>query len=287
MKAKRRAWIPPAALAAWAAACGWGHPVKMLHETPPATPRSPLAVSLELPAGEIRVEPHGRRELAYELQLSYCAQHFRPESRFAPAAESSRNSGDRLTAAARLVEGGSPSAREPNLLLLKLPVGRVLDLRAASGGGADLDLTALSLRRLTLHGGTGRLLVRFKAGNPGDLERLLLVAGTGESVLQGLGWGGVLSLEFHGGAGPSVLDYSGAGPVEAAALLDRGSGRIEVVLPRDLGVLVSGVEPQTAPPAGFGSSGQGWESLNAAVAARRLRIVLIGGSEGVVFRWLP
>jgi hypothetical protein len=279
-----RAGILLGALAA--GACGRSHPVKMLHEKRPDTPRAPLSVSLDLPAGEIRVEPLGSSDFVYELQLSYCAQHFRPESRFVAAAGSGP-AGDRLDVAAHPAGNGAPSSSEPNLLRLQLPVGRVLDLRSATGGAADLDLTSLSVRRLTLHGGTGRLQARFKAGNPGDLERLQLVAGTGESVLQGLGWAGALSLEFHGGAGKSVVDYSGPGPAEAAALLDRGTGEIEVVLPRDLGVLVSGIDPGAAPPQGFKSSGQGWESLNAAGAARRLRVVLNGGSKGVSFRWLP
>jgi hypothetical protein len=274
-------------LASWAGSCALGHPVKMLHETRPATPRSPMTVVLELPAGEIRVGRLESIDLLYDLQLSYCTQHFRPHSRFTPAAAGAELSGDRFDAAARALEGASYSPAEPNLLLLKVPVGRVLDLRAAAGDSADLDLTGLSLRRLTLHGGTGILRARFKAGNPADLERLLWVAGTGESFLEGLGWGGVSSLEFHGGAGKSLIDYSGPGPAEAAALVDRGSGTIEVVLPRDLGVLVSGTDPEAAAPLGFRSTGNGWESLNAGTATRRLRLVLQGGSEGVAFRWLP
>ncbi len=286
MRGTGRAAIAAGLLAAVAAACALGHPVKMLHETRPATPRSPMSVSLELPAGEIRVERLGSSEFLYDLQLSYCTQHFTPHSRFTPAA-GTEPSGDRLEASARLFEGASSSPSEPNLLLLKVPAGHLLDLWAATGDRADLDLTGLSLRRLTLHAGAGRLRVRFKAGNPADLERLLLVAGTGESLLEGLGWGGVLSLELHGGAGNSVIDFSGPGPAEAAALVDRGSGKIELVLPRDLGVVVSGVDPGAAVPQGFRASGNGWESLNAAAAERRLRLVLQGGSEGVSFRRLP
>ena len=287
MRPWSRIVIAAALPAAWAGACALGHPVKMLRETRPATPRGPLVVALELPVGEIRVERLGADDLLYDLQLSYCTHHFRPHSRFTPAAAGSEGPGDRLDVAGHGLEGASFSPTEPNLLLLKIPVGRVLDLRAVTGGSADLDLTGLSLRRLTLHGGTGRLRVRFKAGNPADLERLLWVGGTGESFLEGLGWGGVSSLEFHGGAGKSVIDYSGPGPAEAAALLDRGSGKVEVVVPRDLGVLVSGTDPDAAVPPGFRSSGTGWESLNAPAAARRLRLVLQGGSEGVAFRWLP
>lgn len=286
MSSPSRIAIAAGLLASWAGACALGHPVKMLHETRPATPRGPMSVALELPAGEIRVGRLEVGDLLYDLQLSYCTQHFRPQSRFTPAAGSGP-SGDRLEVAARLLEGAPTSPAEPNLLLLKIPVGRVLDLRAAAGDSADLDLTGLSVRRLALHGGTGRLRARFKAGNPADLERLLWVAGTGESFLEGLGWGGVSSLEFHGGAGKSVIDYSGPGPAEAAALVDRGSGGIEMVLPRDLGVLVSGTDPDAAVPQGFRASGNGWESLNAGAAERRLRLVLQGGSEGVAFRWLP
>ena len=287
MSPRWRLAMAAAIFAVSAMSCGWGHPVEMLHRTAPAGARAPLDVSLELPAGEIRVERLESRDFTYDLQLSYCTQHFRPNSRFVPAAGGEAPGPARLEASAERIGSGSLSPNEPNLLLLKVPVGRVLDLRAATGGGADLDLTGLSVRRLTLHGGAGRLQARFKAGNPGDLERLLVVAGTGESLLEGLGWAGNLSLEFHGGAGNSVIDYSGAGPAEAAALVDRGSGSIEIVLPRDLGVTVSGIDPGALPPEGFKSAGKGWESVGLEEAERRLRLVLQGGAEGIRFRRLP
>ena len=174
-------------------------------------------------------------------------------------------------------------------MLLRIRPGLALDLRLTAGSGETLaDLTALSVRRLVMHGGAGPLQLRFKAGNPVDLEQLRVVAGTGKVELEGLGWGSVKSLQFYGGAGGATLDFSGPGPQEAAAFVDPGTGGIDLAFPQDLAVEVSGagVDPES-PPAGFLRGVNTWVSANREVASRHLILVLDGGSEDLRFRWLP
>jgi hypothetical protein len=278
-----------ASLALGLVACGWGHSVEMLRDSRPFSRRQSLTIAAQTPAGTIRIE-RGGTETLYDLQFSYCRNHFAAESHFAEAsAETAAGARSTLRIAAREVRPAPHSEDEPNLMLLRLRSGTVLDLRLGTGSGAlEADLTALSVRRLVVHGGSGPLQLVFKAGNPVDLEQLRVVAGTGAARLEGLGWGRVRSLQFYGGAAGAVLDFSGPGPEEAAAFVDPGTGGVEMVFPKDLGVEVSGVgvDPE-APPAGLLQGGQTWVGPNHQVAQRHLTLVLDRGGEDLRFRWLP
>jgi hypothetical protein len=270
-------------------ACGWGHSVRMLQDSRPFQRREPLTLSVEAPAGEIRVQRGGSQSL-YELQLSYCRNHFTAQSRFTQAPPGAAGGeGSQLRIAAREIQPPSHPEDEPNRILLRLRPGIPLDLRLASGSGkVEADLTALSLRRLVLHGGAGPVHLSFKAGNPIDLEQLKVVAGTGPVRLEGLGWGRVRSLQFYGGAGPAILDFSGPGPDDSAAFVDAGTGAVEMVFPKELGVEVSGagVDPELPPP-GFVKGAKTWMSPNQQVAQRHLILVLERGGADFRFRWLP
>lgn len=278
-----------ASLALVLVACGWGHSVEMLRDSHPFSGRQSLTIAAQTPAGTIRIERGGTRTL-YDLQLSYCRNHFTAESHFTQAsAEAAGGAGSTLRIAAREVRPAPHPEDEPNLMLLRLRPGTVLDLRLGTGSGAlEADLTALSVKRLVVHGGAGPLQLVFKAGNPVDLEQLRVVAGTGAARLEGLGWGRVRSLQFYGGAAAAVLDFSGPGPQEAAAFVDPGTGGVELVFPKDLGVEVSGVDVDSeAPPEGLLQGAQTWVGPNHQVAQRHLTLILDRGGEDLRFRWLP
>ena len=275
-----------ACLALGFGACGWGHSVEMLRDSRPFHRRQPLTLVAQTPAGKIRLERGGTQNL-YDLQFSYCRNHFAAQSQFAQA--SGGAAGDRLRIAAREISPVSHPEEEPNLMHLRLRPGIELDLRLGAGSGAlEADLTALSVRKLVAHGGSDPLHLVFKAGNPVDLEQMKVVAGTGETRIEGLGWGRVKSLQFYGGAGAAVLDFSGPGPEETAAFVDPGTGSVEMVFPKDLGVEVSGagVDPES-PPEGLLKGAQTWVSPNRTVAQRHLSLIMDRGTEDLRFRWLP
>ncbi len=271
------------------AGCGLGHRVEMHRSSRPSAGRRPLAVRADLPAGKMEASV-GNPENLYDARLSYCRDHFRPWSRFEPDGIRAGLPGWSLLeiAALPLEPDAGPGAREePNLLSLLLRPGVPLDLRLSVGRGEmDLDLTALGVARLTVHGGSGRTAIRFRAGNSAEMERLRFVGGGGPADLKGLGWGRVRSLEFHGGAGRSVLDWSGAGPSESAAFLDPGTGSVSLLFPADLGVTLSGkgIRPDTDFP-GFRSQGGVWVSTNLESAGRRLTLVLDPGEGEIDFEW--
>ena len=267
-------------------ACGWGHSARMLKDSRPFKQHRPLRVSVDLPVGTVRITRGDDRSL-YDLQFSYCRHHFRVNSLFQEATVGQTSGeGDRLTITGVGIPASPAAGEEPNLLSLLLRAGTPTDLRVAGGiGDLEMDLTGLSVRHLTVHGGTSAMKIVFKAGNPLALEDLRVIAGTGDSRLEGLGWGNVASLQFYGGAGSASLDWSGPGPREAAAFVDAGTGSIEMVLPKDLGVAISGrgLEP-VAPPEGFRAVGDAWASLNFQQVDRHLTVVLDRGNAVLRFR---
>jgi len=139
-----------------------------------------------------------------------------------------------------------------------------------------------------VHGGSGAAAVRFKGGNSRDMELFRFVAGGGPVILEGLGWGRVTSLEFHGGAGETAIDWSGPGPAEAAAFLDPGTGPLSLSFPADLGVVLTGKGLRHGTGFdGFVEQGGVWVSENQRKTARRLTLVLDPGAGEIRFAWKP
>ena len=280
-----------AVTAVFLAGCSLGHQVEMLRSTHPQVGLQPLAVRADLPAGKMEVSA-GSPVALYDVSLSYCRDHFRPLSRFEEGGTRTGLPGWSLLEIAALPLRGDPAAdtgSEPNLMTLLLRPGVPLDLRLSVGRGEmDLDLTALGVARLTAHGGSGPAAIQFKAGNSRDMEQFRFVAGGGAVRLEGLGWGRVTSLEFHGGAGGATLDWSGPGPAEAAAFLDPGTGNLSLSFPADLGVVLTGkgLRPG-AEFQGFRAQGGVWVSANAEKAERRLTLVLDPGEGEIRFAWRP
>lgn len=269
-------------------ACGWGHPVRMLSESRPFSTRESMRVQVDLPAGTIRLERGAPQDL-YRLQFSYCTSHTKPGALFSAGV-----SGDDPETWSRLgisadIAPGIDSDEEPNLVSLLLRTGIPLDLRVAGGGGrVELDLTALSVKSLAVHGASQSTHIAFKAGNPVELERMRVVSGSGEARLEGLGWGSVSSLQFYGGASPSRIDWSGPGPREAAAFVDAGTGDLELAFPKDLGVAISGTEIEAGrdAPEGMHREGRVWVSSDYAKAERHLTVVLERGAARLTVRWV-
>lgn len=272
-------------------ACSLGHRVRMIQDRQPRSGRQTLEVSVNLPAGKMEVS-RGRPQDLFDLKLSYCRDHFRARSVFRPGGPNpgSLGKGSLLVTAERLSEGEGPAggaSREPNWLSLNLGTGIPLVLRVALGETeARLDLTAISVTRMDFHAGSGPVAIRFMAGNPADLGRFRFIAGSGPVRLEGLGWGRVVSLEFHGGSGEALLDWSGPGPGEAAALLDAGAGGLNLKFPEDLGVSVRGMGRRLPPPPErFRGDGEAWTSSNWGTAERRLTLILDRGESPLRVSW--
>lgn len=155
-----------------------------------------------------------------------------------------------------------------------------LDLSVRMGAAeADLDLTGVPLRRLTLVCGVARTTLRLTAPNrerAGDVE---IQAGLSEFAGEGLGNLRFRRLRFEGGVGRFALDFRGAAPEPGAEAVVRiGVGELEVVLPAGVPVVVEapgGRLSSVEMPAGFVTLGGGRYATPGAEAdpdAFRLRL---------------
>lgn len=112
-----------------------------------------------------------------------------------------------------------------------------LDLEVDMGGGtATLDLTGLTLDKLSVTSGSTDLSVAFSRPNPQPLGSLKLTAGTGTVAATGLGNANFDTLSVLGGMGELDLDFSGNFHRSALADIKAGAGHVTVRVPANIGV---------------------------------------------------
>lgn len=121
-----------------------------------------------------------------------------------------------------------------------LASGVPLDLDVDMGSGtATLDLTGLSLTRLSLMTGAADVRLTMRAPNPEPVSTVQVTAGTGQFVGMGLGHANFDQFNVLGGAGSLDLDFTGAYSRSALVDIKAGAGRITVRVPADIGVRVT------------------------------------------------
>ncbi|UCF66107.1 MAG: hypothetical protein JSV80_09890, partial [Acidobacteriota bacterium] len=118
-----------------------------------------------------------------------------------------------------------------NELRLYLPVGTVLDLDIAiNKGEADVDLSRVPVRQLSLRFSKGKLNLEFKQLNPVELETMIVEASMGEAQLHGLGFARAREIRLGGSMGDFVFEFDG--PLEAdsrASIRVRmGNGQVRI-----------------------------------------------------------
>ncbi len=164
-----------------------------------------------------------------------------------------------------------------------------LSLRLGAGAAA-IELGDLSLTSLRLQSGATISTVNFSSPNRIQCEEMELTVGAAEFSAIGLGNSRCQHIEFHGGAGEFVLDFSG--DLAEQSFTDvgvrMGLATLELRLPSSVGVAIE----LTRFLAGFDSSGlekRGslYYSANYETADTQLRIDInaIVGSIDLV--WLP
>ena len=117
-----------------------------------------------------------------------------------------------------------------------LPVDLGIDMGT---GIADLDLSGLSITKLTLTTGKTDVSVAFSEPNPEPLSMLRLTAGTGSIVMTGLGNSNIDQLNIIGGTGSVDLDFSGSMSRAAVVDVKAGAGEFNVRVPDAVGVRVT------------------------------------------------
>lgn len=120
---------------------------------------------------------------------------------------------------------------------VELAPGVPMDLGVDMGTGvADLDLSGLSITKLTLTTGKTDVAIAFHELNPEPLSMLRLTAGTGSTYITGLGNANIDQLNIIAGTGSIDLDFDGTLSRSALVDIKSGAGEFDVRVPDAIGV---------------------------------------------------
>jgi hypothetical protein len=149
-------------------------------------------------------------------------------------------------------------------------------------------LTGLNVRRLVLQQGAGEIKLWADSPQAEPCQALEASSGVGEMQLRGLSNLAPEEIDFKGGIGHALLDFSGEGTRNMRAHLAVGIGQIEVLLSRRLGVRLE-VEGNTSgiqvSDADFRKEGNTYISIKYAAAPQRLDLTVAAGLGGASVRY--
>ncbi len=110
-----------------------------------------------------------------------------------------------------------------------------IDLSIASGAyEGSLDLSGLSLTRLSIADGASKSTVTFNTPNPAAMDLLEYRTGASEVNLIGLGNANVDEVVFTGGAGSYELDFSGDSGNDINVRISAGMSDITLTIPANM-----------------------------------------------------
>ncbi|HMV26562.1 MAG TPA: toast rack family protein [bacterium] len=117
----------------------------------------------------------------------------------------------------------------------KIPVSFKIDLGACE---SEMDFTQLRVRDLTLNMGASSSNIRFSSLNRDRINKFRIEAGISKLNMYGLGNANFEKLEFEGGVGNYMLDFSGTMTQSASAHITVGIGSLIIRLPQNLAVKI-------------------------------------------------
>jgi hypothetical protein len=243
-----------------------------------------LNARIEYGAGSLRLEPGLPGEL-YRMNLSYDEDRFVPISDFDASSRSvvlglrARGEGGvRVVSRNQLQQTASVAITPRADLALDLTLGAV---------DADLELGGLRISDLDLKTGASRATVRFSRPNGMRCRHAGLSAGAAEVSVFGLGNSRCEEIEFEGGVGQVLLDFSGASSSSARVRVRMAVGEITLRLPRKAGIRITMDKFLSSfEPAGLVRRGDAFFSTNYDGAERRLDLDLRTAMGGVQVEWL-
>jgi hypothetical protein len=165
-----------------------------------------------------------------------------------------------------------------------------LDLSLQTGAGENkVDLSGLNLRQLDLKQGAGSVDLRADSPQAPDCREIVFQCGVGETHLRGLANLAPERIDFKGGIGHAVLEFSGHGARNMKANLAVGIGQVDVIVPRSLGVrleMQGNTSNVSIPSKGFRKIGSTYTSEGYAETDQRLDVTVAAGLGGVSIRYL-
>lgn len=190
-----------------------------------------LRVEVEYGAGQLNVQP-GTGKTLYRAKLRYDAELFRPVTSFQGGLLKLGLNGDM-----KLKKG----VRNQNGARLDLDLGTQvpMDLDLKFGAvEADVELGGVKLRSLAIGTGASETRINFSERNTERCSLVKIEAGAASLKVHGLGNANAERLDFDGGVGEIVLDFSGDWRGDMSADIDMGVGSLTLRLPRGLGVRI-------------------------------------------------
>jgi hypothetical protein len=116
-----------------------------------------------------------------------------------------------------------------------VPLRLEMDVGASSG---QFKLGGLPIEQLNLTTGAADLRVSFDKPNPERLKSMHVLSGAAKLDLIELGNANLDELTFDGGLGTYTFDLSGAWQRSADVRIQAGASKVQLLVPRDIGVRV-------------------------------------------------
>jgi hypothetical protein len=243
-----------------------------------------LAVRLEYAAGNLRVTP-GRAAELYRMELSY------DEDRYVPVSDFDAQSGSVVLGLRPQGDGGVRVVSRNQLsqvagVSLSPSVDLALDLTLGAVD-ADVELGGLRVNSLGVKTGASRTVIRFSRPNATRCRRADISAGAAEVSVLGLGNSRCDEIEFDGGMGRVMLDFSGTWSSSAQVEVKMAMGGLTLRLPRRVGVRISMDKFLSSfEPAGLVRRGDAYQSPNYDRVQRHLDLALTTAVGGVSVEWV-
>ena len=243
--------------------------------------REPHEVDIEYGAGTLRVLPAAAQYL-YRMEVRYTDEGSRPVAEYDQQRRRLRLGTTNDNFNRRSVQWADEASAT-----IELSKQVTMDLELHFGAGkAEIELGGLALRNVSISTGASDARVSFGAMNPIVAEEVSIEAGAAELHVEGLGNSRAKRVEFQGGVGATVLDFSGAsGNMEAE--IEMGVGSLTLRLPRSHGVKVE----RNAFLSSFDApelvrDGNSYVSRNWAGATQRLSIDVSAALGSIDIQWV-
>ena len=268
---------------------GWARPAPAQTMRPFETFRqrhgeTRLRTRLEYAAGNLRLLPGPPDEL-YRMELSYDQDRYLPISDFNNGNGSvllglkpAGSGGVRVVNRSQLSQVATVSLSPAVDLALELTLGAV---------SADVDLGGLRVTNLQVRTGASRTVLRFSQLNASRCDRAAISAGAAEVSVLGLGNSRCDEVQFEGGIGRVLLDFSGAWTSSSQVEVTMAVGELTLRLPRKIGLRITMDKFLSSfESAGLVRRGSGFQSPNYDSSERHLDLDLTTAMGGVNVEWV-
>ena len=242
-----------------------------------------LNARVEYGAGSLRIEP-GEPGQLYRMNLSY------DEARFVPVSDFDASSRTVVLGLRAAGEGGvrvvsSKQLNQLATIALSPRADLALDL-SLGAVDADIELGGLRVSDLDLKTGASRATLRFSRPNGMRCRHASVSAGAAEVSVFGLGNSRCDRVEFEGGMGRVLLDFTGAWISNVQVEVKMAMGELTLRLPRRVGVrLTMDKFLSSFEPSGLVRRGDSFISPNYDGAQHRLDLALTTAMGGVKLEW--